>query len=609
MNTNRKQTALGVSLCRSGGILAITLLLLAHASWGQPGKPRVLFHEIPATALSGQQHSILANIQRQATTVRTGIVGIDVDRLLQDQIVTFNLFPLKEFDVAIDHIETRSPHDMTWIGTTVDVPGSAIIVIQDDIIVGTIRIDGEVYSIRSLRNGRYAIVQEDQSKYPEEEPKGFRDMQRREDYWKSKVDDAKKQNREAAGAAGTLLRVLVAYTQSAENAVIASGSTMAAHIQLAINESNQAYTNSQVTPKLRLAYKYKVTYTEAGYGTDLERFKGTGDGYMDEVHTYRNEYTADLCLLIFNDASLCGVAYTIMADASTAFCLVHWSCATGYFSFAHELGHLQGARHNPEVDPTNTPFAYGHGYVHCTTPLFRTIMAYNNAPCDVPRVQYISNPNVTYGGAATGTAATHDNHRVLNETAVTVDGFQPDDLVLSSGSITTAKTYEAENTITAQTAYTVQSGGNVTFKASGSIDLKPGFKASSGSAFDAKVDASLGLPGRTIVADPNGSPESGLPDLSSKTKLGTPAEFSLKPNYPNPFNPSTIIQYDLPQDGNVVLSVFNTLGQEVMTLVNEFEAAGYKTVEFTPGNLPSGVYFYRLQAGGFTEIKKMLLMK
>jgi len=388
---------------------------------------------------------------------------------------------------------------------------------------------------------------------------------------------------------------------------------MSALIQLAVDETNQSYVNSQVSPRYKLAFSYQVSYTEAGYGTDLERFKGTADGYMDEVHTYRSEYTADMCAMIFNDPSLCGVAYTILADATTAFCLVHYDCGTGYFSFGHELGHLQGARHNPEVDPTTTPFPYGHGYLHCPAPVFRTIMAY--PACSSTRVQYWANPNVLYGGVPMGTAAVSDDHRVLNETATTMDGFAPDDLVLSSGSISSTKTYEAENTVTAQTAYTVLSGGNVTFRAGGQISLEPGFTASNGSAFRATVDGTLGTPaqifaiaGRSSALNPV-TPQKPAPDAQPDQRPRSPSTYDLASNYPNPFNPSTIISYGVPEEGRVVLKIYNTLGQEVRTIVDEVQPAGNRSVEFNASSLPSGMYFYRLQAGGFSSVKKMMLLR
>jgi hypothetical protein len=97
---------------------------------------------------------------------------------------------------------------------------------------------------------------------------------------------------------------------------------------------------------------------------------------------------------------------------------------------------------------------------------------------------------------------------------------------------------------------------------------------------------------------------------------GLPQSFSLSQSYPNPFNPSTTIQYQLPADSKVILKVYNLLGQVVAELVNEVETVGYKSVEWNAVNFSSGVYFYRLEAtstsgasNSFTSVKKMVLIK
>jgi hypothetical protein len=88
-----------------------------------------------------------------------------------------------------------------------------------------------------------------------------------------------------------------------------------------------------------------------------------------------------------------------------------------------------------------------------------------------------------------------------------------------------------------------------------------------------------------------------------------PDKYSLEQNYPNPFNPSSTINYSLAKDGNVKLVVYNSLGSKVTTIVNEFKQAGNYSVQFNGGNLPSGIYFYRLEAGQFTQVRKMMLLK
>lgn len=89
----------------------------------------------------------------------------------------------------------------------------------------------------------------------------------------------------------------------------------------------------------------------------------------------------------------------------------------------------------------------------------------------------------------------------------------------------------------------------------------------------------------------------------------TPMTFAMYQNYPNPFNPATKIAYSLPRQVRATLKVFNILGQEVATLVDEVESPGQHTVTFDGAHLASGVYIYRLQAGEFTSSFKMILMK
>jgi hypothetical protein len=88
-----------------------------------------------------------------------------------------------------------------------------------------------------------------------------------------------------------------------------------------------------------------------------------------------------------------------------------------------------------------------------------------------------------------------------------------------------------------------------------------------------------------------------------------PTYISLEQNYPNPFNPSTTIRYGLPARSHLSLTVFNTLGQEVATLVNETEDAGFHDVRFDGTGLASGVYFYRLEAGNFIQTRELILLR
>jgi hypothetical protein len=98
-------------------------------------------------------------------------------------------------------------------------------------------------------------------------------------------------------------------------------------------------------------------------------------------------------------------------------------------------------------------------------------------------------------------------------------------------------------------------------------------------------------------------------ELAENIEIGTIKTYALEQNYPNPFNPATIINYQIPVEGQVSLKVYDMLGNEVATLVNEMKTAGEHQVEFNAGAIASGIYFYRLQAGSFVETKRMMLMK
>jgi hypothetical protein len=142
-----------------------------------------------------------------------------------------------------------------------------------------------------------------------------------------------------------------------------------------------------------------------------------------------------------------------------------------------------------------------------------------------------------------------------------------------------------------------------------------GFEVSSSSTSILKTLVGQGFVGTLKGA--NSIIESGfLADTLFRTVVtsvaergGIPKEYALQQNYPNPFNPSTTIRFDLPHASRVSLKVYNVLGQEVMTLVDEERPAGTYEVKFNASNLSSGMYVYRLHAGEYVAVKKLVLLK
>jgi hypothetical protein len=129
------------------------------------------------------------------------------------------------------------------------------------------------------------------------------------------------------------------------------------------------------------------------------------------------------------------------------------------------------------------------------------------------------------------------------------------------------------------------------------------------SAVIKRQDGEISLEGIALLGE-----KSNKINFSTSSTPVLPSNFSLSQNYPNPFNPETNISYTLPEAANVRLVIFNILGQKVKTLVNEKQAAGYQTVKWDGtddiGNhVGSGIYFYKITAGNYSDSKKMTLLK
>jgi hypothetical protein len=113
----------------------------------------------------------------------------------------------------------------------------------------------------------------------------------------------------------------------------------------------------------------------------------------------------------------------------------------------------------------------------------------------------------------------------------------------------------------------------------------------------------------TSLGEVLGYHPSGTTGVRPLPQPSVPGRYVLEQNYPNPFNPSTKIQFSIVHRQLTIVKVFDVLGREVATLVNELKEPGTYTVQFNASSLASGVYFYRLQAGNFVQTKKLLLLR
>jgi hypothetical protein len=423
-------------MTRSLPLLAGVAGLLLAGTAGAAGKPLFVGASTGADARNERAlQTLLANpstrgvklMRADASVTQSARIQLDlggrivtVDRSRSERTATGS-------DVWYGRVQHASPLRYAPRETTADPLNDVVIVRRGNAITGTARVDGQLYRIRPLPSGATAVVEVDESRMPKDHPvDGYRQIF--DAAMKDAITAKGKPCRVNCGGGGTpvdpgptqTIRVMVVATN---DAVAAYGGDMQALVELAVAESNQGYLSSNIGINMVLASYSTTSYATAGMSTDLTRFRGTSDGYMDTVHATRDSSAADVGVLVDNDASACGLASGIGSTAATAFAVAYWDCITGYYSFAHEIGHLQSARHDPATDSSTSPYAYGHGY-RAPSNTWRTVMAYNCTGAGCPRINYWSNPSVTYGGVPMGTYDKSHNQRVLVQTKATVAGFR-----------------------------------------------------------------------------------------------------------------------------------------------------------------------------------------
>lgn len=358
---------------------------------------------------------------------RGSILTINTEALLAvDKPTAFeiNALAVRGQVVSLQPLQSGSADSRRWHGkfeagqvTLVMRTGARRIgnqLVRQKIVVGTIRTrDGAVYQVRHVSGDQVVVRELDQKALPpESEPL-------------IPAEEMVPAERDVKAAGPYEFSVAVFYTPKARDGE-GGTSMIRAVIELAELETNQAFADSGVNARMKVVYSDMTRDNEAGgFSGMLSALQNRFDGRMDEVHLARDDYSADLVVLICEDDALCGLAYRMTTESPMfsrwAFSVVNRNCATGNYSFGHELGHNMGCCHdaaNPSTDPIY-PYAYGWHFRKEETQ-YRTIMAYE--PGD--RVPRYSNPDASYLGVPTGKAGKADNVRTINNTADTVSAFR-----------------------------------------------------------------------------------------------------------------------------------------------------------------------------------------
>jgi hypothetical protein len=316
------------------------------------------------------------------------------------------------------------------------------------------------------------------------------------------------------------LRGIFAYTPAVRSAVF----DIRGLIQAAIDYTNLAYDNSLIDFHLEAAFVYETDYVETGndvaicwldglpypdQSEDLCRFHHVGDGWMDEVHDYRDQYKADVCIL-FVDSLVPGKGgesfLPPVINAGEAFAIVLFNNTIE--TTAHEIGHIQGCHHDYNADPTWTN---NHGYVHIGSTVdesFKTVMAYNNQ-CNnnfgqgCRTIPYFSHPEIFFEGVPIGETdplgidGAMNAINIMNQKAL-VNGFRDYPAIHSLPSTTIpSETFAysiASTEIGNLNTYVIEDSSDVYFKSEDYITLRPGFQSQVGAFFEGRIGSECDPP-------------------------------------------------------------------------------------------------------------------
>lgn len=429
------------------------MMLFAHSTWAQTQSIIVQTGLTPSQLDPNQ----LAKFNRlSASSLHDNFQLVQVQNLSTSQVnskVRLALSNLTCNDLIFTAIkvEYTSESEYYWYGIidSQDVDnsckgGSITLMARNGEKFGTIVFDDYSYEFQELGNGIQAFSRFKLEAIDEHEcgvndsTQGYRSSSQLQAN-PSPKNESSSANRITGCSPTDEVRVLVLWTQAAENIE----ANINNRIALAIAQTNQAYQNSQVggTLKLVLAASQKINFTETFGSQDKDLIAANAT-----AQNLRNIHKADIVVLLTNGSNygqLYGIVTAIGPIFNSAYAIVQTNAATGgRYTFAHEVGHLFGARH--DNDPTGT---IEHGYFFTTGFIFTkkhyTLLA--NMPAGKSREQNYSNPDVQIKRKPTGTSGYNNNAQQHRNTAAIVADFFPDFLITGNPSFCTSGVYSIDN--------------------------------------------------------------------------------------------------------------------------------------------------------------------
>jgi hypothetical protein len=390
--------------------LLLPLLLLPAIDAGATPLPLAWRIEAPvaADALRDQHPAVLA----------AGRVALQLAELRADHPKL--ALPLPDGLVAtVERVggEARGDADFTWFGQLAGDPEQTVVLTRvGDFATAYLSLDSGIYELTPDVGGSL-LLKVDTDRYPACDGAPLPPHAPAHDGGAQGIESP------AGGTGSASLMDVLVVVSPASLAQLGGQPQAQAFAQGAVDSANQAFANSQMAARLRLAgVRFTARADSGNSGTDLGWLRGD-----PEVATWRNETAADMVGMIAEFGNACGTGYLMgnppgAGFAPNAFQVTARNCAIGNLSYAHEHGHNMGFQHNPE-NGSGPAFPYAFG--HWVDGNFRTVMSYSN-PCTsgCTRRPYFSNPAVNFNGAPTGVADQRDNARAGSQTAPIVAAFR-----------------------------------------------------------------------------------------------------------------------------------------------------------------------------------------
>lgn len=335
----------------------------------------------------------------------------------------FNLPELPEtFTAKAKFVEKKSDEDFKWSGQLTDDLGQITLISEKGELFGHIAVADQFYELYPLGEDKYALVELDRSQFTTEEcatvdspSPGISGKDRNEPEDKRFIN------------CNLPIRVLVLFTANADAAVPDIIQTS----MLSIFQTNNAFQNSAVSGNfapITMAGPIQINFNEtANIDNDVNTLAGRAD-----IQTLRNNNGADLVVILTdgNYAGVLGIVQQIGPNNATSYAIVEADAATGNYTFAHELGHLFGGRHeqcniNPFGACDNTAGdAHGYSFTYGLFGINKRHTIMHQLIPNYSRILHYSNPNVQYSGNNTGIVNQNNNARQINDQAATVAGFR-----------------------------------------------------------------------------------------------------------------------------------------------------------------------------------------